>query len=149
MIIRNIDIKDSAIVRAKAQTMAATMYPELIPDIDKMHWLVRDACLTETSYARVVGPIGEPGAVLIARTANNLWAMKKHASIMCWYSDIPGAGLALLRDFRRWVKETNGIVVAGFNDDCDLALEAKMVALRVGFVRRGGAYLYFPRGKLK
>src|SRR6267154_4384433 len=94
-------VEDGPLLRAKAQIYAATMYPEMIPDIDKIHWLVR-ACTNEKDahYSRVVGEPGAPRAAILTRTENNLWAMKKHASILLWYSEIPGAGATLLRGFR-------------------------------------------------
>jgi len=130
--------------------LAATLYPELISDIDKVHWLVRDFATGGGHYARVVGPEGEPRAVLLARVGNNEWAVKKHARIVMWYSEIPGAGIALLRDFRRWVdSEKSQIVLAGFTADW-VALDDRPVKLaeRAGFKLRGeGGYFYFPRGR--
>jgi hypothetical protein len=134
---------------AKAQIYAATMYPELIPDIDKIHWLVR-ACTNEkeANYSRVVGPLGSPRAALLTRTENNLWAMKKHAAVLLWYSDLPGAGALLLRGFRDWVAAHKQVVIAGFNADwAQIDERPLLLADRIGFKRRGeGGYVYFPRG---
>lgn len=131
-------------------TLAATMYPELISDIDKVHWLVRDFATGTRHYARVVGAEGEPRAVLLAQVGNNTWASKKHATVLMWYSEIPGAGAALLRDFRRWVDgEKQQVVLAGFCADW-VALDDRplKLATRAGFKQRGeGSYLYFPRGR--
>lgn len=130
---------------------AATMYPELIAEIDKVHWLVRDCTNNaDIHWSRVIGPEGEPGAVLLTRQENNLWAAKKHACVLLWYSDIPGAGALLLREFRKWVKSNQAaITLAGFTADwvydeqSSLALD---LAQRIGFKRRGdGGYFYFPR----
>ncbi len=132
-----------------AVKIAASLYPELISDIDKVHWLVRDFA-TGGHYARVIGPLGEPRAVLLARVGNNEWAMKKHARIVMWYSEIPGAGATLLRDFRRWVDgEKSQVILAGFNADwVTLDDRPLKLAARVGFKLRGdGGYYYFPRGR--
>lgn len=135
---------------AKAQIYAATMYPELIPDIEKIHWLIR-ACTTdkEASYSRVVGPAGSPGAALLTHTENNRWAMKKHAAVLLWYSEIPGAGAALLRGFRNWVKTQKQIVLAGFEADwVSIDDRPLQLAHRIGFERRGdGGFVYFPKGR--
>jgi hypothetical protein len=131
-------------------TLAAAMYPELIADIDKMHWLVRDFATCQTHYARVVGPVGEPRAVLLARVDQNVWAMKKHATVLFWYSEIPGAGAALLRDFRRWVDaQKQHVVLAGFHADWVMIDGRPLeLAARIGFKHRGdGGYMYFPRGR--
>jgi hypothetical protein len=134
----------------KAQVYAATMYPEMIPDVAKIHWLVRSATTeSDTHYARVVGPVGEPKAALLARVENNLWAMKKHASLLLWYSELPGAGAVLLREFRDWLHTQKHIVVAGFTADwVSVDDRPLMLAERVGFKRRGdGGFAYFPRGR--
>lgn len=141
--------EDGPMLRARAQTYAATMYPELIPDIEKLHWLVRSATNEkEASYSRVVGRPGEPQAALLTRTENNLWAMKKHAIILLWYSDIPGVGATLLRGFRDWVRTQKQIVLAGFDADwVQLDERPLQLAERIGFRRRGaGGFFYFPRG---
>ena len=148
---RKLEVDDGPWLRAKAQIYAATMYPEFIPDIEKLHWLVRDCTYSpEKHYCRVVGPEGEPQAALLTRTSNNLWAMKQHASVLFWYSEIPGAGAMLLRGFRDWVKEQSQIVVAGFNADFIGATGPLRVAERIGFKRRGeGSYVFYPRGEKK
>lgn len=143
-------VEDGPMLRAKAQIYAATMYPELIPDIEKIHWIVRAATNeSETHYVRVVGPPGAPQAALLARVENNLWAMKKHASVLLWYSEIPGAGAMLLRGFRNWVKTQKQIVLAGFIADwVQVDDRPLMLADRIGFKRRGdGGLIYFPRGR--
>jgi hypothetical protein len=149
MIARLPTVEDGSMLRAKAQIYAATMYPEMIPDIDKIHWLVR--MLTnesDTHYCRVVGPIGAPKAAILTRTENNLWAMKKHAAMVLWYSEIPGAGAMLLRGFRDWVRAHKQVVLAGFVADwVQVDLRPLLLAERIGFKRRGdGGFVFFPRG---
>jgi hypothetical protein len=127
--------------------LAATMYPELIPDIEKVHWLIRNAIHATDHYSRVVGEVGQPRAVILTHMENNLWAMKKNASVLLWYSDIPGAGAMLLRGFKRWVKEQGNIVLAGFVADwVQMDTRPLLLAERIGFKQRGGGYFYFPRG---
>ena len=149
--IRKPAIEDGSLLIAHAQKYAATAYPELIPDVEKVHWLVRKATQeTESSYSRVIGPLGTPQAAILTLTQNNLWAMKKHATILLWYSEIPGAGATLLRGFRDWVKSEKHIVLAGFHADW-LSFDERplLLAERIGFSRRGaGGFFYFPRGSL-
>jgi hypothetical protein len=124
------------------------MYPELIAEIDKMHWLVRDCTNNaQTHWSRVVGPEGSPQAVLLTRTENNLWASKKHSAALLWYSDLPGAGATLLREWKRWVKQNEqSVVLAGFTADWAGDTRCLKLAERVGFKRRGyGGYFYHPR----
>lgn len=147
---RPLEVADCPKVRALAQKLAATMYPELISDIEKVHWLVRDVTNNTKHFARVVGQKGDPGAVLIACAGNNVWAMKRHATVMVWYSEIPGAGAKLLREFREWVKEGQDIVLGGFSCDWVMTDDRPLkLASRIGFKQRGcGTYLFFPRGSM-
>lgn len=133
-------------VRECAQIMAIQFYPELIPNIDRMHELLQEVRLDSSHYARVVGAKGAPKAALIARTSGNVWASKRHATLMLWYSEQAGAGVALLRDFRAWSKLQGSVVVAGLVDDFEMEERLKRALVREQFIERGGAYLYFPRG---
>jgi hypothetical protein len=149
MIARLPKAEDGPLLRAKVQIYAATMYPEFVPDIEKIHWLVR-SCTNEskTHYCRVVGAPGAPKAAILTRTQENLWAMKKNAAILLWYSDIPGMGAMLLRGFRDWVRTEKHVVAAGFSADW-ISMDDRplMLADRIGFKRRGdGGFFYFPRG---
>lgn len=137
-------------LRTIGQKYAATMYPELIADIEKAHWLVK-TCINEsdTHYARVYGEEGQPKAALLTRTQHNSWAIKKSASVMLWYSEVPGMGAQLLRGFREWCDENSSqIVIAGFIGDWVASSDAPFkIAERVGFKQRGGGFFYFPRRK--
>ena len=128
------------------------MYPEFIPDIEKIHWLVRD-CTNQPDlhYSRVIGMPGQPTAALLARTENNLWAMRKHATMLLWYSDIPNGGAKLLRGFRDWVKTQKHVMAAGFNADWAAMSDRPLwLAERIGFTKRGeGSYVFFQRGAKK
>ncbi len=131
--------EDQSFIRLKAETLAASLYPEFIPDMGKEIDLLRRA-----DYARVIGEVGRPHSALIALAGQNLWATKKFASIMLWYGEGNG-GLRLLWSFKRWVREQN-VLVASVTDDHDLATNAKKILMATGFEQRGGTYMYFPKG---
>lgn len=143
------NLKDLPAIRIAAEALAAKMYPELIPAVDLEHALLRDVMLSDQHYARVIGEIGDPDAVLIARTGTNLWALRKHATVLLWHSVKPGAGYMLLRDFVKWVKTQKHVVVAGFIDDFDMDARIAVLLRRAGFIQRGGAWLYLPGGSKK
>lgn len=148
--IRRLESRDCALVRQYGAVLAAQYYPELIMDIDKAHQLVHDLVGDETHYAYVCGKPGEPTAALLARRGAGVWSTKPSAAVMLWYSTVPGQGVTLLRHFRNWVKEDGRIVMAGWCEDYHIrvhdAYRIQEIASRVGFKRRGGAFLYFPRG---
>ncbi len=145
--IRGMEIKDLPAVRIAGEALAAKMYPELIPDVGREHELLKSLCSDTRQYARVIGEVGDPDAVLIARTGDNIWALRRHATVMMWHSVKPGAGFALLRDFVKWVDGQKHVAVAGFIDDFGMDVRMVAVLRRAGFVQRGGAYMYFGGSK--
>jgi hypothetical protein len=140
---------DIASVRVESEALAARLYPELIPDVDRSHSLLTRARNDSGWYAKVVGPVAEPRAALVAQVGDNVWATRRHATIMTWYSKQPGAGAALLKDFVGWVREQKSIVLAGWCDDFGVSKGTDEIFKRAGFVKRGGMYVLFPRGEKK
>jgi hypothetical protein len=130
---------DEPFIRGVGETLAASLYPELIPDMGKEVELLRRA-----DYARVIGEAGRPHSALIALIGNNVWATKRHAAIVLWYGEKSG-GVRLLWDFKRWTREQN-LLVAAATDDHGMAHKAQLVLTGAGFEKRGGAFMYFPRG---
>ncbi len=147
--IRAVETADLPVIRAAGEALAVKLYPELIPAIDKEVDLLRQLATDTTQYAKAVGKPGEPRAVLVAKTGDNLWATRRHATILLWYSEIPGAGAALLRDFREWVRGQKSMALAGLMDDFGFDDRLKKLLQREEFVERGGAYVFFPRGALR
>lgn len=148
--IRRLESKDCAAIRQHGAVLAASYYPELIMDIDKAHQIVHDFVGDDGHYAFVCGKPGEPTAALLARRSAGMWCTKPSAAVLLWYSKVPGQGLTLLRHFRDWVREDGRIVMAGWCEDYNIrvheAYRIQEIASSVGFIRRGGAFLYFPRG---
>jgi hypothetical protein len=149
MEIRGLHTEDFPQVRLRGETIACEYYPELIADLGREHALLSEARDSGDWYARVIGPKGNPYAALIARSGGNLWATRKHATVLLWYSTVPGQGMRLMRDFRDWARQQKGMVLAGFMDDFDMDQRIGKALKRAGFTQRGGAYAYFPRGPLK
>jgi hypothetical protein len=147
MEVRKLEMADSPVVRRRAGELAALMYPELIEDVDRTHTLLAELRQNSAHYAYVIGPHGHPRAALLASTGDNVWATRRHATILLWYSDIPGAGAVLMRNFRHWVLQHKQIAVAGLIADCMINVRALDLMERLGFQRRGrGAWVLFPRG---
>lgn len=151
--IRNMQLEDTPIIRIRGEALAARFYPEMIPSLDREVALLREALQDSRWYARVVGERGAPKAALLAKRVANVWATRDHAAMFLWYSDLPSAGLALLRDFRRWVNVQPNIVLAGFTADwiAPISESVRLANLvdRLGFKERGFySHYYFPKGAL-
>jgi|SRR5579859_630973 len=130
---------DEPAIRNVAETLAASMYPELTPDAGKEIELLRRA-----DYAKVIGEVGRPHSALIALASNNAWATKRHVAVVLWYGEKTG-GLRLLWDFKRWAREQN-FLVAAVTDDNGKMNTAPAILRAVGFEQRGSTYMYFPKG---
>lgn len=144
MLIRNMLTGDRHVIFERAKALAELMYPALKVDIKKINDELE--AIGRYEYAKVVAR-RENCAVegcLIARTAPNLWAQRNHAAIVLWYSDLPGGGVALLRDFRQWVQSSRKIRLAGFAHDSEyMAPEMLKLVERVGFKEHGGSYMLY------
>jgi hypothetical protein len=139
MQIRGMQRADEPFVRGAGETLAASLYPEFIPDAGKEIELLRRA-----DYAKVIGEVGRPHSALIAISSNNVWATKRHTTIALWYGEKTG-GLRLLWDFKRWVREQN-ILVGALIDDYGMLIGTRVLLRSAGFEQRGGAFMYFPKG---
>lgn len=137
--IRGMQRADEPFIRGIGETLAAKLYPELIPDMGKEVELLRRA-----DYARVIGEVGRPHSALIALAGNNAWATKRHAAVVLWYGEKSG-GVRLLWDFKRWAREQN-FLVAAVTDDHGRLSTGGAILKGSGFEQRGGAYMYFPKG---
>ena len=146
MDVRKMLVADQAAVRVAAESIAARYYPEMIPDIAREAEILTKARTDNRWYARVIGPEGSPYAALIACTGDNLWATKRHSTILLWCSHMPRHGEALLKDYVLWVRAER-MLLAGICDDvgAEFAPAAKVLE-RNGFVKRGGMYVFFPEG---
>lgn len=120
----------------------AKAYP-LRPDKDRMQKMIIEMISTKAHFSMVDEEDGEIVAVLGAMVGDNMWAQRKFASVVLWWSKKPGRGAALLRRFKAWVKERRAIRVAGFAPDLDLEPRTLLLFEKLGFTRHGGAYLYY------
>ena len=118
-------------------------YP-LTPDYDRIQTGLREMISGAPHFAWVAEEAGEVKGVLLGLTSDNLWARKKNCNVLAWISEIPGAGIELLREFTEFVKSRAVIRVAGFAPDIDdIDPRVWTLVVRMGFKRHGGAYLMF------
>lgn len=118
----------------------AELYP-LKADDYKMRQLLTEAISSRGNFAMVDEFDGKICAVLIGLVGDNLWAQRRFANIVLWWSNTAGSGAALLRKFKVWVVSRRAIKVAGLCPDIDLDDRVHSLLQRVGFKRSGGAYL--------
>jgi len=143
MILRPAVPSDRAMILAAAERLAKVLYPKLEVDFPKMAAGISEAVSSANNFCWIAEKDGALGAVLLAMVAQNNWAKKRFCSVLLWVSDIPGAGVKLLRKFREWIRGRKGVKVAGFAPDTDTDPRIWQLVERVGFKKCGGAYLLY------
>jgi hypothetical protein len=134
-------------IMQRAKRLAHDYYPELKADVSKIAEIVEEARRDSKHYAKVIGPEGEPRAVLIAITAPLYWAQRNASHIVFWYSERPGEGWKLLTDYKSWVvANSRTIRVAGLQMDVGIGRASHLLRLG-GFELRGGAHLIYTKNE--
>ena len=142
MVIRSATLMDqTAIFRIALKE--AERYPFLKPDAEKIKALIIDAISSARHFCMVAEAGGGVKAVLIGLGGDNMWAQRQFCSIAMWVSKLPGAGAALLREFKKWVLSRPAIRVAGMSVDANVDPRALSLLDRIGFRRHGGAQLLY------
>jgi len=89
-------------------------------------------CLNPAHFMWVAEQDGKVVASVAACVQPSFWYQKLQCSVLLYYTQVPGAGLPLLREFARWVKSRSAIKVAV------LELEPGADARLVKFMKRLG-----------
>ena len=138
--LRPAQMKDAGTILTIATGLVSD-YP-LRPDRDKMRGLIATSISSPADFVWVDEVDGRIRAVLLAVVGDNVWAQRKFADIMLWWSDLPGSGVKLLRRFRDWVYGRNAIKIAGHAPGTELNDRTYAIFEHLGFVRHGGSYLW-------
>lgn len=78
---------------------------------------------------------GEVVAGVVACSQPSFWFSRQQCSVLLYYSRQPGAGLPLLRQFARWVKERPAIKLAVFELEPGVDERLVRALKRMGFTR--------------
>ena len=119
-----------AIVDIAVESVSRDPLPVKI-DRDAMAETAR-TCLNPAHFMWVAEQDGKVVASVAACVQPSFWYQKLQCSVLLYYTQVPGAGLPLLREFARWVKSRSAIKVAV------LELEPSTDARLVKFMKRLG-----------
>jgi len=119
-----------AIVDIAVESVSRDPLPVKI-DRDAMAETAR-TCLNPAHFMWVAEQDGKVVASVAACVQPSFWYQKLQCSVLLYYTQVPGAGVPLLREFARWVKSRSGIKVAV------LELEPGADARLVRFMKRLG-----------
>ena len=84
---------------------------------------------------KIVGAVG-------ACVQKGFWFQRSQASVLMFFTRVPGAGIALLREFARWVKSRPAIKVAVFSLEPGMDPRIGHLISRLGFGRQSPTYTY-------
>jgi len=102
-------------------------------------------CLNPAHFNWVTEKDGKVVAAVIAHVSAGFWFEKLQASVLLYYTRVPGCGLPLLREFARWIKSRSAIKLAIFELEPDADPRLVKFLNRVGFSRES-LNLTFVRG---
>ena len=131
MIFRKATLGDvDAIVEIAVQSVSNDPLPLKI-DREAMAAMARE-CLGPAHFVWVTEQDGKVIACVGAHVSPGFWFQRLQASVLLYYSLVPGAGLPLLREFAKWVTSRSGIKMA------IMELEPNVDPRLVRFLKRQG-----------
>jgi N-acetylglutamate synthase-like GNAT family acetyltransferase len=92
-------------------------------------------CLNPAHFMWVAEQDGKVVASVAACVQESFWFNKLQCSVLLYYTQVPGAGLPLLREFARWVKSRSAIKLAVM--ELEPGADPRLVKFlnRLGFAR--------------
>lgn len=102
-------------------------YPQLRVNALKTRQRVIDAVSGSHNWAMVSErKDGIVVGALVVFVCDHFWAERQNAVITLWYSEVPGDGMKMMREFMRWVNSRRAI------KQIELAIDMQYVDHRVG-----------------
>jgi len=93
-------------------------------------------------FARVAEVDGQVVGALGACTQPGFWHQRSTCSVLMFFATVPGAGLALIREFARWVKSRPTIKVAIFSLEPGMDPRIGTFLRRLGFTHETPCFSY-------
>jgi len=92
-------------------------------------------CLNPAHFMWVAEQDGKVVASVAACVQESFWFNKLQCSVLLYYTQVPGAGVPLLREFARWVKSRSAIKLAVM--ELEPSADPRLVKFlnRLGFAR--------------
>ena len=90
---------------------------------------------------------GEVTACVAACVQPGFWFRGLQASVILYFARVPGDGIALLREFARWVRSRSGIKIAVIELEPGCDPRIKRALSRIGFPRESANMVYVRRAE--
>jgi hypothetical protein len=143
--IRPATLADVEMIVFMAQNETYRLYPRLKFDRDKVRKVAIEVVSSAKHFCWVsLSEHGHIKGAIVAATSENMWAQRQSCHVPMWITTVPGDGVKLLRELKKWITSRRAVKVAGFAPDTDdIDPRVWKLASMLGFKRYGGAYLLY------
>lgn len=131
----------SAIVDLAVAAVSADPLPVRV-DKHAMADKARQMICGNQHFIRVAAVDGEVVACVAAEVGPGWWHERMAAAVLMFYTRRPGAGVPLLREFRRWLAERPGIKYASFFLEPNADPRIGVLLDRLGFNRKSATHTW-------
>lgn len=111
-------------------------------DRDGMSDTARELIASNAHFAWVAEVDGKVVGAVGAATQPGFWFERSQSSVLMFYSTHPGAGIALLRQYAKWVKSRPAIKMAVFSLERSADPRIGRLLQRLGFGMLNPQYTY-------
>jgi hypothetical protein len=118
-------------------------FPQLIAQRQKIYSLVSECISGAQNFALISTDGKDVLGALLARTMDNMFAERKSSHVIYFANAMPGEGLDMLRQYKRWVQGRRAIKYAGISPAFDMDERVLTLFERAGFKRRGSNFIFF------
>lgn len=132
------------IVDLAVESVSLSPLPVVI-DRERMAACARECVAGNQHFVHVAAENGKVVACVGAQTSDGWWFQRGQSSVLLFYTRVPGAGIALLREYARWVRSRAFIKMAIFSLEHDADPRIALLLRRLGF-RLENPQLTYVRG---
>ncbi len=123
----------SAVVALGIEAMNKDPYEGLVIDEEKITEVGRSCISCPSDFAYVSELDGKIVASVIAQVHPMTFYKRNQATVVQFYTSVPGEGIKLLRELMRWWKSRRGIKSVVFTLECGADPRINILLNRLGF----------------
>ena len=142
MLIRSATPSDlKSVVRLGIQGLESTGYKHMIIDRDKVEKVAIECISSPTNFCWVAEHDGEVVAAVSALVFDLMFYQRKQCNVVQFWSNYPGAGIKLIREFLKWARGRRAIKMIIFTLEANVDPRIGKLLKREGLVSEMPIYL--------
>jgi hypothetical protein len=122
-----------AIVELGLEAMNKGAYPNMVISREKIEAMARECVSSAQNFSWVAEKNGIVGGVLCALVHDCMFYERRQATVVQFYSHLPGEGMNLLRKLKRWWQSRPGVKMIVFSLEHDADPRIGKILQRMGF----------------